>query len=131
MEWKELTNVDKAPDQGWVLAYLRKNVIFEQYDSLETVAERIGQGELLELHLFDKDKEYRCVASQSKRYPSGIVEAFSDFKDNEVTYKESIYLETKYQNQECEKKISLLNRLHYDENGMLEVVDYRLMMEEG
>lgn len=132
MQWKDLTGVGEAPKQGYMLAYLRKEILFERYNELEDVRKLIEQEELLELHLFNQDKEYRCVASQSKRHPSGVVETkpIVDFKkDEKTTYGEMIYLETKYQ--KIGNTIQILNHLKYDENGMLEVDDYRLVMEEG
>ena len=130
MEWNKFTRVNEAPGQGWVLAYLRKEVLFERYDSLEEVREHLEQEELLELHLFDQEKEYRAIVSQSRRYPAGVVETIADFKlDEETAYKEEVYLETKYQKL-GEKKIQIWNHLKYDENGMLEVDNYRLVMKE-
>lgn len=130
MEWSKLEKVHEAPVQGWVLAYLRKEVLFKQYYSLEEIREYIQQGEILELHLFDQEKEYRAIVSQSRRYPSGIVETIADFRlDTETTYNESIYLEAKYQ--KLGKKIQMCNHLNYDESGMMEVDNYRLVMKEG
>lgn len=130
MEWDKLTKVQEAPEQGWLLAYLRKEVLFEQYSSLEEVQEHIGQRELLELHLFNQEKEYRAIASQSRRYPSGVVETIADFGfDEETTYKEEVYLETKYQ--KLGEKIQICNHIKYDENGMLEIDNYRLVMKEA
>lgn len=128
MKWEMLKEKEKAPEKGWMLAYLRKEVLFQQYGSLGEVRDNIGEGELLELHLFDNEKEYRCIASQSRRYPSGIVETVADFDENiESTYAESIYPEKDFQG--FGEKIRLLNHLKYDENGMLEVDNYRLVME--
>ncbi|MFG6321981.1 MAG: hypothetical protein K1W41_10730 [Lachnospiraceae bacterium] len=130
MDWNKLTRVNEAPEQGCVLAYLRKRVLFEQYGSLEEVREYIGQDELLELHLFDCQKEYRAIASQSRRYPSGVVETVADFGlDNDAAYIEDIYLEEKYK--KFGDKIRICNHLQYDEKGMLEVDNYRLMLKEG
>ena len=130
MEWSRLKRVYEAPAQGWVLAYLRTEVLFKQYHSMEEIREYIQQGEILELHLFDQEKEYRAIVSQSKRYPSGIVETIADFRlDAETTYNETIYLEATYQ--KLGKEIQMCNHLKYDTNGMLEVDNYRLVMKEG
>lgn len=129
MEWDRLTKVGEAPGQGWLLACFRKKVVFVQYCSLEEVREHIAQGELLELHLFDQDKEYRAILSQSRRYPSGVVETVVDFRlDKETTYNEEVYLETEYRY--LGEKIQICNHLAYDENGMLEIDNYRLVMRE-
>lgn len=126
MEWEKLARVQEAPEQGWMLAYFRKEILLDKYSSREDVRKHIENRELLELHLFDPHKEYRAISSQSRRYPAGVVEAIADFKlDQDATYVEECYLEAKFG-----KKIRICNHLNYDENGMLEIDNYRLVLEE-
>lgn len=134
MKWEMLKRTGEAPENGWMLAYLRKEVLFIKYGSRGEVKGKIGSEDLLELHLFDKKKEYRCIASQSKRYKDGFVETVADFDEKtESTYSDDIYLEKNlYLEKDFQglgEKIQLLNHLKYDENGMLEVDNYRLVMK--
>lgn len=131
MHWCELKRINEAPSRGYALIYTRQNVIFEPYNSLEELragieADRKNE-ELLEIHLFDNDKEYRSVSSQSSRYPDGLIEAIIDFNadDETVIYKEEVLVEGKEQ-----EKITVLNHIFYNENGMAYIDNYRLQKEE-
>lgn len=129
MKLCELKRLKEAPEQGMMLAYTRKKVIFHSYSNLMEVESLIGEMELLELHLFDKGREYRCIASRSPRYCDGMIEAVIDFpeEDEEHVYKEKVRL----QKGMGAEKIVVLNHLSYSEdNGMLMVDNYRLRMEE-
>ncbi len=131
MNWCELKRVKEAPPKGYALIYTRQNVIFEPYNSLEEIKAGIVADEknedLLEIHLFDKDKEYRSISSQSSRYPDGLIEAIIDFSDGDEIdiYKQEVMLEGKYQG-----KITVLNHISYNENGMAYIDNYRLQKEE-
>ncbi len=127
MHWCDLKRINEAPPRGYALIYTRQNVIFEAYDSLEELRSGIEadkkNDELLEIHLFDNDKEYRSVSSQSSRYSDGLIEAIIDFDaDDEINiYKEEVLLEGKEQG-----KITVLNHIFYNENGMACIDNYRL-----
>lgn len=129
MKPDSLKRFSEAPDAGMLLAYTRKKVIFQPYHN-RSEAERLVAGqELLELHLFNQDMEYRCITTRSSRYKDGVIEAVIDFpeKDDRNVYKEVVYLERAAGG----GKIAVLNHLKYnDDNGMLTVDDYRLRMEE-
>ena len=110
-----------------VLAYTRTKVIFETFDSIQTFIEQLEDYELLELHIFDNNKEYRCIATESHlpEYQNGYIEYIADFdaNDAEHIYKEIVELEKEGQ---C---ITVLNHIEYnEENGMAVVDDYRLVM---
>ena len=112
-----------------MLAYTRKKVLFHAYSSLMEVERLLGEMELLELHLFAHDREYRSIASRSPRYCDGMIEAVIDFpeEDEEHVYKEKVLL----QKGMGTEKIVVLNHLSYSEaHGMLMVDNYRLRMEE-
>lgn len=125
MTLQDLKKLEQAPAQGQLLAYTRQEVIFRPYDGREAIPEILGSGELLELHLFDDRKEYRCVASRSRRFPEGVIEAVVDFpeKDEWSVYREDVLLE------DSQEEITVLNHISYkEENGMAYVDDYRLKM---
>ncbi len=128
MRYTDLTRVAEAPECGHMLAYTRKKVIFQPYGNLEEVREVLANTELLELHLFDGQKEYRSIASRSLRFEGGRIEAVAQFpadRESDV-YKETVMLE-----KEFGAKITVLNHIHYDEsNGMADIDNYRLRMGE-
>lgn len=112
-----------APKCGYMLAYLRTKVLFEAYPDLEHVNARLKGNEILELHLFHKEKEYRAIASESLRFPGGVIEHTAEWGEDLNVYTEDILLE------DSKKKIRVLNHLIYDENGMITIDDYRLYVE--
>lgn len=142
MKYTDLTTVMKAPKCGQMLAYTREKVIFQPYSNLEEVGQMLADTEILELHLFNRQKEYRSIASCSSRHEGGKIEVVADFpaeKESDV-YKETVMLEKKFGT-----KITVLNHIHYNSkdsdmedsdnhyrkyNGMAYIDNYRLRMEE-
>ena len=130
MKINELKQLNDAPQKGHILAYFRQGIVFEEYSNLNVLVEGLTQredagDELLELHLFDQNKEYRCISTRSKRYPEGVIEHIADFKnDTEITvFMETVSLE------KGKGMLSVLNNIRYQEdNGMAVVEDYRQMV---
>lgn len=124
MKINELKKISEAPQKGWMLVSTRKKVIFEPYENLNDITERFQNTDLLEMHLFDDQREYRVLSSVH-----GPVEWIADFDvtDPENTYQEDMYLEAPYKG----KKLIVYNHIHYDENGMIQIDDYRLSMGGG
>ena len=65
MDIRNLQQIDKAPHSGYMLLYTRQDVIFEKYDNIDNIKNDIlskvdskSNNELLEVHLFDNEKEY-------------------------------------------------------------------------
>ncbi len=128
MVWNNLKRRNEAPNLGYILAYTRKKVIFHSFTTLLELEQELLEEELLELHLFDRQKEYRAVSTRSKRYPDGVIEAIVDFSEEleQEIYAEDILLETPYKG-----KITVLHHLQYDEKtGMASVDNYRLLKKE-
>lgn len=125
----DLKRLQEAPVPGTMLAYTRSKVIFCQYESMNEVSGRLSGQELLELHLFDSDREYRCIMTRSPRYEGGVIEAVVDFPEEDAlsVYKECVLLE----HMNGGGTITVLNHLKYkEENGMIAVDNYRLRMGE-
>ena len=98
--------VNEAPRSGHV-------------NRLEDVISELAEQELLEVHLFDKQKEYRAVKSESHRFKNGVIECMVDFSNNQYVFKAKI--------EKSEKKISTICHINYDpENGMAFIDNYRL-----
>ena len=141
MKWDELKKIAEAPASGQMLIYTRLKVVFAPYKNLKDVQEVIESEEVLEMHLFDTDKEYRCIATESKRYVAGFIEHIADFKADEA---ESVYKETVLLEDGCrlggesgsDNKLTVLNHISYgdtdsdgakNQNGMAIIDDYRLV----
>ncbi len=119
----------EAPEEGHLLAYARDKVIFEKYSSLSQAEEWLKDKDILELHLFDREKEYRCLSSTSRRFAGqgGIIDLVESFEDDPVSvYRDQTRLENR------KEILTVLNHITYDEEqGMAEVDSYRLIAEEG
>lgn len=127
MKINELKDISNAPSQGQMLVYTRNNVFFEPYDSIESVKNKFKEDEVLEIHMFDEDKEYRAILSTSKRFKEGKIEAIVDFANKkDSVYPEHILLENTYA---AQGKITVLNHIVYGENGMASIDQYRFVME--
>lgn len=126
MGWKRYA---EAPEQGWLLIYTRKKVVMEPYASVQERDRRVNQmvgEEILELHLFDREKEYRCLKTRSRRHPNGWIETVSDFPDDsEHVYSESVLLTEPW----SEFTMTVLNHHNYDANGIGYMDNYRLYVE--
>lgn len=128
MKYTDLTRVMEAPECGQMLAYTREKVIFHPYSNLEEVGQVLADTEILELHLFDGEKEYRSIVSRSPRFEDGKIETVAEFSADRES---DVYKETMMLEKEFGVKITVLNHIHYNEhNGMADIDNYRLRMEE-
>lgn len=131
MRWSELQRKEEIPQTGYLLAYTKTQVVFEKY-SAETVHKLLGEDELLEVHCFDSNKEYRAISSESqksKHQKKGFIEWVADFERNpEETYEETVLMENAFKS--SGKEITVLNHVNYTEEGMAEIDDFRLIMPE-
>lgn len=137
----ELQQIQDAPNSGRVLAYTRETVIFQEYQDIEKLKQDLEKVELLELHLFDDKKEYRCILTESSRFCQHrfietVVEEYfgetgSESDKLSKIYEEEIYLDAEYATG-ANKTIVVWNHISYDdENGMAVIDNYRLKMKDG
>lgn len=127
-EGYNLEKIAEAPEKGHILAYLRNEVKFEEYDSRNEIIKRMetlaSEKNLLELHLFDENKEYRAILSREEK---GYIEHIADFADEEdTTYKEE-WISDAGEN----KNITIINRITFDAQGIAQISDYRMMVKGG
>lgn len=146
MTFTNLKRRHEAPERGQLLAYTREKVYFQPYDSLSEIDELLQNEKLLELHLFDRDKEYRAILTRSKRFKDNNTEAstkdeyqietIADFSETDKAsiYKERVKLFQKNLSEEQisgstnSEVITVLNHISYGKNGMAYVDNYRLQM---
>lgn len=120
-----LEDIDKAPEKGCLLAYTREEVLFEQYKSKKEAIELLIGKEVLELHLFDKEKEYRILETRSKRYTDGKTKGkicrevkLTDLDKHKI-FSEEILLEKSgaFKNNKI-NSIRVLNEVSYDDENI-------------
>jgi len=124
-ERKKLELVEEMPEKGWVLAYRRGGVVFKAYDLLEGGSKNelealLKAEDLLEIHLFDAEKEWRAISSRRHGWKSVLV---SDAGQTDKL-EENVYLGEEFKN--VGEKLRIVNYLTYDENSMIHVNNYRM-----
>ena len=128
-----LKRLQEAPRSGWMLAYTREKVIFKAYEETgKDWYSEISGKELLELHLFDKDKEYRCVMTTSRRYPNGVIEAvISDRENGADMFEEEILVQKK--EKDWPDRITMRHYICEEKelkSGMIYIGNYRLLVKD-
>ncbi|MGN0362554.1 MAG: hypothetical protein ACI4ET_06905 [Bilifractor sp.] len=116
------------PKHGQMMLYLvHTKPVFESYQSLDQVRAFIGDRDILEIHLFNSAVEYRAIVSESRRF-HGKIEQLIDFpydrQDPLSVYAEDVALEDG-------RTLTILNKIHYDEQGMASIENYRLRLSDG
>ena len=123
----KVTKIDwgKAPENGYVLAYFRKEVLFQKLEPgiKQQISE--NQGTLLELHIFNSEREYRLMRCESGEFIEAVV---SDECASEKKV-ETVRVEDRFEN--LMKYLKVVNYIDYDENGMLSINNYRFAPVEG
>lgn len=118
-------NWEQAPKDGYVLAYFRQKVLFQKLEP--DVKQQISENQkmLLELHVFDNDREYRLVRCETGKFIEAVV---SD--ENGLEKKvETVQVESGFK--EVMPRLQIVNYIDYDENGMLSIRNYRFAPMEG
>lgn len=128
-ELKESTRIEEAPKQGTMLIYTQKEVFFKPYQSLSDVENAVGEQEILEIHLFDKEREYRALSSQSRRFAKHYIDNvfMIEEKDKDHIYQQEILLENENLNG---KKIRVNSYISYNSAGMAVIDNYQLVEVE-
>lgn len=116
--------LDNAPNKGTMYALYVDRVVFKRYTKEELLNDLYLEDKLLELHLFDKDKEYRYINARNKEIET-VVSNDIDFDD---TYIEKIYVQSKADEEvdNNSKCVEVVNYIKYDDNDMLNICNYRL-----
>lgn len=129
-----LKEIDKAPESGHMLIYTRDGMIFKPYENRNDLVKEIEGKGILEIHLFDKVKEYRAVfsTSKSRTEESVYIEHIAKFDINETDDDiPAVFSETAFLEDEMGQSITVLNHISFDKDtGMAYVDDYRLWMED-
>ena len=109
--------LDKAPEKGIMYALYTDRMEFSRYHKAELLKnENKLKENLLEIHLFDREKEYRCV-----RASRGEIEA--EIEDSQA---DDIYEECIFTSNPDIPRVCVINYLTYDENDLMMINNYRL-----
>lgn len=126
---KKLTtaiNWNNAPEKGYVLAYFRTQALFQEFQKtdseMRSLDERIA--ELLELHIFDSEREYRLMRCESGEFIETVVsDEYMAARPDAERITETVKVESGYR--KMMEHLRIVNYISYNENGMLSVDNYR------
>ena len=120
-------NLELAPKKGIIYALSVHNVFFKEYNNEEELNKILDKAlkDLLELHLFNEEKEYRFIKTRNKEIECVVCD--DNHKNNDV-YKETIYIQDKFSKEMEQKKVTIINYIDY-ENDLLKFINYRLKQE--
>ena len=118
-----MLDLSKAPEKGTIYAVLRDRIVFETYESFAKVENIAKDENLLELHLFDKQKEYRAVRTRL----DGFLETVID-EEWEDVYEEKIYVlgDNIDKAEGLKNQVTVVNQITYNSDDMLNIRNYRL-----
>lgn len=118
----KLSNI---PEKGTMYALYTDKVKYERYTKEEFLEDEHLEEKLLELHLFDADREYRYIKTRK-----GEIEALIS---DETVEHQDIYTEkilTLGSRKEKPDKdsgfVEVINYITYDENDLMRIGNYRL-----
>lgn len=129
----KLNKLIEAPKKGQLFLATRYKIYYQPFygeEELEKLLEDCKEEDLLELHIFDHEKEYRCI-----RKKNGFLECVvSDENQNlfDDKYEETVYT-IKATNDDCGQqcRVKVVNYIKYQDRGMIKFVNYRLSTVEG
>ena len=131
MRWDDLKKRNKAPQYGQMLVYTREKVIFCAYENLDHVKKEVEEKDLLEIHLFDEEREYRGIVTRSRRFEGGIIETIvtDETEQGKDKYEEPVLL----LDDEPHNMVTVVNYIKYDDQGeeatgMASIDNYRLKL---
>lgn len=124
-----MLNIEYAPERGMIYALYVDKMIYESYENKQQLTEYLAEEKLLEMHLFDREKELRFLKTGSGEIKSYEIKDSEEYDD---VYVESIYLlgADIDQTKDLKQKVEVVNYIRYDENDLLNIVNYRLKEAE-
>ncbi len=118
-----MINVDKIPQSGTVFGLYKNKMIYEKY-TCETLNQYLNEDNLLEIHFFDREKEYRYI--NGKDIVVSDQTSIFDDKYNEDIFALGSKAEDVDSVENLSNKVRVVNYIKYDENDMIRIFNYRL-----
>ena len=117
----EHIELKKVPNEGYLLACFRLELVFSYQSGIQELLEKKGLENLLELHVFNEKEEYRLLRTEKGKW---IEVTVSDEKMQKEKKVECVKIERKYE--DVMKYLNVINYIDYNENGMISINQYRL-----
>lgn len=120
--------IENAPKKGTIYATFVDKMVYRKYVSLDEISEYLTEDGMLELHLFDREKELRFIKTAKnglQQYEISSAEAYDD------VYEECLCVaDAAVDEGSGLPKVCVVNYIRYDENDMVRIVNYRLKEAE-
>jgi len=116
-----------VPQKGFIYATFVDEIVSKRYSDLSEIEEYLAKDNFLEIHLFDAQKEVRFVRTAGKGVVRVVVSA-EDESQYDDRYCEQAYWTENHvdKHDKLSDKIEVVNYINYDENDMIQIVNYRL-----
>lgn len=120
-----MLNLEKAPQTGTMYGVFTDKILYQKYDRADLLAEPPKEDKLLELHLFDAQKEYRCIRTRLQGFKEFEI---TDDCEHDDVYEEKIYVSGSNvdKQEDLREQVTVVNYIVYDENDLLHIPNYRL-----
>ena len=121
-----MIDLSRAPKRGIIYALFRDRVVFERYSIEKLEKSRFEGNNLLELHLFDEDMEYRVIRTRMNGCKEMVIS--DDTAGAEDIYEEEVLLAGRDADsrENLADTVKVVNYINYDENDLLKICGYRL-----
>lgn len=120
-----MLNLEKAPETGTMYALFTDRMLYQKYHKSTLSFDPADEEKLLELHLFDSSREYRCVRTRMHGLQEYVI---TDAFAHDDTYEEKVYVSGSNVDRQdnLKERAVVVNYIVYDENDLLHITNYRL-----
>ena len=117
-------NYSMMPERGMKYALYKDKVVYKAYNGLPDESE--FQDNLIEMHLFDEEKEYRYVRLSGGKVIEKLISDESELGKNISSEKKAEYTYTEKIYTSGENVVKVVNYISYDKNDIMMINNYRL-----
>lgn len=117
-------NINLAPEKGIMYALYIDRMVFQKYTKDQLTKDAYLEDKLLEMHLFDENKEYRYIKSRLKEIECVI----DDSIEHEDKYVETTYIQSNLDEEvtSSSNRVNVVNYIQYNDEDLLTITNYRL-----
>ena len=117
-------NINLAPEKGIMYALYIDRMVFQEYTKDQLLKDAYLEDKLLEMHLFDENKEYRYIKSRLKDIECAIDDSIEHYD----IYVESTYIQSNLDEEvtSSSNRVNVVNYIQYNDEDLLTITNYRL-----
>ena len=117
-------NINLAPEKGIMYALYIDRMVFQEYTKDQLTKDAYLEDKLLEMHLFDENKEHRYIKSRLNEIECVI----DDSIEHEDKYVETTYIQSNLDEEvtSSSNRVNVVNYIQYNDEDLLTITNYRL-----